>query len=513
MTGLLFGRAARLCGAGILAAAAMAGAGAAERSGRMDAGGEWRSEGGAWARDGGTVRVTTSADAAYVRSEPLGEAFEAAATVLVTAESGERQAGLLFQPAGANSPAYFYGLDAANSRVLFARRAADATAWTLLVIRNAPVKAGTAYRLRLAARGARVQGFFTRVGAKTAKPAWPLFDVDEASFGGGRVVFRATGAAEFRDFAVGAAPPLPKGPTYTNAGGLIPDVADPDVLKVGDTYYAYGTGGHGIRAYVSKDLVHWSKPVGATDGYALAAADSWGARWFWAPEVIPHGGGFRMHYSADEHLAVADAKSPLGPFKQAVKAPMHPDIQEIDSHPFTDDDGKQYLYFVRWDHGGNHVMVAELNADGTNIRQETLKECIFADQPWEHTKVNEGPWVLKHNGVYYLMYSGNGFTDWDYGVGYATAPSPTGPWTKYAYNPVLASNAYIHGAGHHAVTKSPDGKEMFIAYHSHRNTHAVHPRKLAVDRLRFIKNPNGGPDLLEAYGPTLTPQPMPSGTK
>jgi GH43 family beta-xylosidase len=98
-------------------------------------------------------------------------------------------------------------------------------------------------------------------------------------------------------------------------------------------------------------------------------------------------------------------------------------------------------------------------------------------------------------------------------VGYATAPSPTGPWTKYAYNPVLASNAYIHGAGHHAVTKSPDGKEMFIVYHTHLDTDTVGPRKLAIDRLRFAPNPDGGPDIMEVYGPTLTPQPMPSGAR
>jgi hypothetical protein len=96
-------------------------------------------------------------------------------------------------------------------------------------------------------------------------------------------------------------------------------------------------------------------------------------------------------------------------------------------------------------------------------------------------------------------------------VGYATAPSPTGPWTKYAWNPILASNAYVHGAGHHSVTHSPDGREMFIAYHTHLDLMHVGPRKLAIDRLRFAPNPDGGPDILEVYGPTLTPQPMPSG--
>jgi hypothetical protein len=470
----------------------------------------WKAQGGTWTRDAAETRVTGDGEATLTRPEPLGDALSASVTVRANTD---RQAGFLITPAGESAPAYFFGLDPANSRVLFARRDPHATDWTLLVARAAPGRSGTWYRLRFVARGWRLQGFLSQEGQPVPKPQWPLFDGNEAFLAGGTLALRAAGPADFKDLALQKPEPLPSGPTYSNAGGLIPDIADPDVLKVGDTYYAYGTGGHGIRAYESKDLVHWSKPVGATDGYALAAKDSWGERWFWAPEVIPHGTGFRMHYSADEHLAVADSKSPLGPFVQSIQAPLHPNQKEIDSHPFTDDDGKQYLYFVRWDQRGSWIYVAELNAEGTNIKEDTLRECFGPSQPWEHTTVNEGPWLIKHKGTYYLMYSGNGFTDWDYGVGYATASSPTGPWTKYAYNPILASNAYVHGAGHHSVTQSPDGKEMFIVYHTHLDLHHVGPRKLAIDRLRFVKDPNGGPDILEAYGPTLTPQPMPSGAK
>lgn len=469
----------------------------------------WKPQGGTWSRNGTEMHVKTDEEAVNVRPGRLDDAFEAAVTV--RAET-DKQAGLLLTPSGEHAPAYFLGLDPANSRALFARRDHGAKDWTLLVIRNAPVKAGAWYRLRLVARGWRLQGFLHGAGVTPPKPEWPFFDVNEAAFGGGTLALRAEGPADFKDVSVGKAAPLPKGPTYTNAGGLIPDIADPDVIKVGETYYAYGTGGHGIRAYESRDLVHWSPPVGVTDGYALAAKDSWGTRWFWAPEVIPIPGGYRMHYTVEEHLAVADGPAPLGPFAQKVKAPLQPDRKEIDSHPFTDDDGKQYLYFVRWDERGSHIYVAEMTADGTNIKPDTIVDCIGPDQPWEHTRVNEGPWVLKHKGTYYLMYSGNGYSDWDYGLGYATASSPTGPWKKYAYNPVLASNVYVHGAGHHAVTRSPDGAEMFVVYHTHRDTQNVHPRKMAIDRMRFVPNPHGGPDIIEIYGPTLTPQPMPSGS-
>lgn len=470
----------------------------------------WKANGGTWSRSGTEAAVSTDGEAALTRPERLPDAFEAAVTVRADAD---KQAGLVLTAGGENAPRYFLGLDPAHSRALFARKNPTDKEWSLLVIRNAPVKAGAWYRLRFVARGWRVQGFLHRADAAPVEPEWPFFDVNEATFGGGTVALRAAGPAAFKDFSVAKADPLPKGPTYSNAGGLIPDLADPDVLKVGDTFYAYGTGGPGINVYESKDLVHWSGAVGATDGMALAPKDSWGTHWFWAPEVIAIPGGFRMHYSVEQRLAIADSKSPLGPFVQNPKGILGADVQQIDSHPFTDDDGKQYVYFSRWRDNRGRILVAQMNADGTQMLEDTVQECISQSQPWEHASVNEAPWVIKHKGTYYLMYSGNGFGDWDYGVGYATAPSPTGPWTKYAYNPVLASNVYVHGAGHHAVTKSPDGTETFIVYHSHWNTQSVQPRKLAIDRMRFVPNPDGGPDVIQVYGPTLTPQPMPSGSK
>ena len=32
-----------------------------------------------------------------------------------------------------------------------------------------------------------------------------------------------------------------------------------------------------------------------------------------------------------------------------------------------------------------------------------------------------------------------------------------------------------------------------------------------IDRIKFVPNPDGGADLLSVHGPTVTPQPLPSG--
>ena len=186
---------------------------------------------------------------------------------------------------------------------------------------------------------------------------------------------------------------------------------------------------------------------------------------------------------------MAESNSPLGPFIQSNKEPMHRDTKEIDPHVFIDDDGKAYMFMVRFDHG-NEIWAAEMESSLKSIKQETLCRCIHQSQEWEKSldhplACNEGPLVIKHKGWYYLMYSANHFKSKDYGIGYAVSRHPLGPWIKYKKNPVLQSDDQVHGAGHHCFAKSPDGTEWFVIYHTHFNLEKVAPRKLALDRMCF----------------------------
>ena len=70
---------------------------------------------------------------------------------------------------------------------------------------------------------------------------------------------------------------------------------------------------------------------------------------------------------------------------------------------------------------------------------------VEADQPWEmvdweSNRANEGAFVFKYNGKYYMTYSANNTGYEYYGVGYATADHPMGPWTKAEENPILATD-------------------------------------------------------------------------
>ena len=256
-------------------------------------------------------------------------------------------------------------------------------------------------------------------------------------------------------------------------------IADPYVMLYEGKYYAYGTGGtvegEGFACFSSDDLKNWTR-----EGQALSAADSYGTWGFWAPEVcyIESKKKFYLFYSTEEHICVATADTPQGPFRQEVKQPIW-DEKSIDTSLFIDDDGTPYLYFVRFT-DGNVIWVAEMNDDLTGIKQETLTECIKVGEPWELSqdkpaKVAEGPSVLKKEGIYYLIYSANHFESKNYGVGYATSDSPMGPWKKYEENPILQRADGLMGTGHGAPFRCKDGSWKYI-FHAHWDSTKVQPR-------------------------------------
>jgi len=261
-------------------------------------------------------------------------------------------------------------------------------------------------------------------------------------------------------------------------------LGDPFIMLNGNTYYAYGTNAeNGIEVYTSDDLVYWKKG----NELALKSEDSWGGRWFWAPEVyyIQEKNKFFMYYTANEHICVATSDSPLGPFKQEAKVPMLDGEKSIDNSLFIDDDGKPYLYFDRFNDGLN-IWVAELESDLQTIKTATLKKCINVSQAWEEVwpRVNEGAFVMKHKGLYYMTYSANSYESPFYGIGFATASSPEGPWTKYTSNPILQKPQDLVGVGHSAMFKDKSGK-LRIVFHAHHSKESIHPRAMYIADVTF----------------------------
>ena len=280
--------------------------------------------------------------------------------------------------------------------------------------------------------------------------------------------------------------------------------ADPFVLLYEGKYYLYCTveGGKqdGYFVYESEGLLHWENR-----GLCLNKEDVKGDKWFWAPEVLYRNGKFYMVYSSEEHIGMAVADSPLGPFKQKEKKWLYEE-KAIDGHMFVDDDGTVYLYYVRL-HDGNQIYVAKLSEDLESI--DTLYEhCLIkAEEPWETIDclVAEGPFVLKHHGVYYLTYSANHYRCKDYAVGVAMASSPLGPFEKFKGNPILHKNDRFCGVGHHSFTTTKDRKTLICAYHCHCDMNQCAPRMFCLNKAEFIEGKNGVDELV-IHGPKSVDQ-------
>lgn len=262
-------------------------------------------------------------------------------------------------------------------------------------------------------------------------------------------------------------------------------LADPFILVHNGVYYAYGTvAADGIAVFQSNDMKLWKKE----SKLALDKANSWGDRWFWAPEVyyVESKNKFFMYYSVDEHIAVATSDSPTGPFVQESQIPMLSD-KAIDNSLFIDDDGQAYLYFTRFSAtDGSVIWGAKLNDDYLTINQSTMKQCLKVSQSWEveRATVNEAPFMVKHNGVYYLTYSANHYENEYYGVGYATSDSPLGTWVKYAENPILQKPKTLEGAGHSAIFKDLEGK-LKIVFHAHHSPGVFTTRYMYISDVTF----------------------------
>ena len=269
--------------------------------------------------------------------------------------------------------------------------------------------------------------------------------------------------------------------------GAIISLADPTIFADKGVYYLYGTADpDGFKVYTSRDKLNWKK-----ESYVLRKGTAYGTQGFWAPQVFSYNGLYYMAYTANENIAIASAQKPTGNFTNENK-PLPSSVKQIDPFVFVDG-GKIYLYHVRLNKG-NKIYVAELNADFTSIKEETLRECIAAEDGWENTQkvswpVAEGPTVFKHENLYYLVYSANDFRNPDYAVGYAVSESPVGPWKKYEGNPVISKSIVgINGTGHGDILFEQD--KMQYVFHTHESNEKVGNRKTAVIDLVF-KNVNG----------------------
>ncbi|AQQ08665.1 Extracellular exo-alpha-(1-_5)-L-arabinofuranosidase precursor [Sedimentisphaera cyanobacteriorum] len=266
--------------------------------------------------------------------------------------------------------------------------------------------------------------------------------------------------------------------TYTNPVVISNDrLADPTILKYDGNgkYYMYPTGDNvSYHVYTSIDLVNWTK------GKRVFQP---GVSGVWAPDVYhsKEDGKFYMYYTAGGNIGVAVATRPDGTFiDQGIILE-----NSIDAHFFAEN-GEYYLYFTEVDHG-NRIYVQKMSSHTELTGEKHL--ILEPDQGWDQEAgwVNEAPWMLKHKGTYYLLFSGSGANTQEYGVGYATADNPMGPFTKYENNPIIEKGGGVYGPGHGSVTTDDDGNLWHI-YHQKHDENVNWNRFICLDPMWFDSN-------------------------
>ncbi len=288
------------------------------------------------------------------------------------------------------------------------------------------------------------------------------------------------------------------------------DHPDPTIILVAGTFWASATSGEWspqFPLYRSDDLRQWI-PAGSI----FPEQPGWAEGSFWAPELVHDelSGRFIVYYGAKKRngpicIAVATAESAAGPY--------------IDHGPLVcQEDGAIDACFARDEHGAPHLIWKE---DGNSVQRPTPIWCqplapdlitlegekvqlITNDQAWEEGVV-EGPYVLRHDGLFYLFYAGNSCCgkECKYAEGVARSRKLLGPWEKNPANPIIGSNDNWRCPGHGTAVHTQGSKEQpaqdYLLYHAYPSGGTIYVgREALLDEITWH---DGWPMVNSGRGP------------
>ena len=277
---------------------------------------------------------------------------------------------------------------------------------------------------------------------------------------------------------------------------------DPAPMVHDDTFYIYtGHDENGAdffwmqewRVYSSKDMVNWTD-----HGSPLAIEDfKWADDRAWAPQCVERDGKFYfyvpLHSSLTGAMAigVAVGDTPVGPFKDAIGAPLVDGSWDyIDPTVFVDDDGQAYL---SW--GNPEIYYVKLNRDMISFEGEVRKveqtvegfgapAVKLRDKNVKYKDMyTEGPWFYKRGGKYYLLYAAGGVPEH---ISYSMSDSPEGPW-KY-----MGEIMPLHDTGsftNHCGVADFRGHSYFLYHTGRLPGGGGFGRSVAIEEFKY--NPDG----------------------
>lgn len=285
------------------------------------------------------------------------------------------------------------------------------------------------------------------------------------------------------------------------------DFPDPSIIKVGNTWYAFGTQSlydyKNIKVQVasSPDFTTWTLHENHDALRTLGAWVDASNPLVWAPDVVAlDDGSFILYYSATTKTAgngrfhcigAARATNIEGPYDSVSDSPLVCPTDQggaIDASAFRDIDGKRYvLYKIDGNaigHGGvcnNEVeplVPTPLYAqrvdedDGVTFLGEPF---FLLDRDDRDGPLIEGPALVRQpNGNYVLFFASQCYTSDRYSESYAVSADLGGPYEKARF-PLLVSGtpAGVWGPGHADV----DWDTSHMAFHGYASSEAVGGRR------------------------------------
>lgn len=269
--------------------------------------------------------------------------------------------------------------------------------------------------------------------------------------------------------------------------------ADPAPLVYNDTVFlytghdednAFGFEMHDWLLYTSTDMVNW------TDHGAVASLKNF--KWIstdngaWAVQCVHRNGKFYLYcpMPGGAGIGVLVSDSPYGPFNDPIGKPLIKNgPQDIDPTVLIDDDGQAYMYW-----GNPELYYVKLNNDMISYSGEIIKDSSFKKtkgQP-DAFHYQEGPWVYKRNGNYYMAYASTCCPE---GIGYAMSNSPTGPW-KYK-GQIMDGDA--RSAGNHPGIIDYKGSSYVFGFNYNilKQTMSKHYERRSICSEKINFNPDG----------------------
>ncbi len=261
--------------------------------------------------------------------------------------------------------------------------------------------------------------------------------------------------------------------------------ADPAPLVYNDTVFLYtshdeddamGFKMYDWLLYSSTDMVNWTEHgvVASLKNFEWVPYDN-GA---WAVQCIERNGKFYLYcpMPGGVGIGVLVADSPYGPFKDPLGKPLiRNSNHDIDPTVLIDDDGQAYMYW-----GNPKVYYVKLNEDMISYSGDIVEE------PTTPKNYQEGPWVWKRNGHYYMAYASTCCPE---GIGYAMSKSPTGPWE---YKGMIIDASELTRGNHPGIIEYK-GKSYCFG-HSYDLLKHITPKfyeRRSVDMDEMVYNPDG----------------------